>query len=539
MKHLSNVSHIIRGWRKRRRKRIVSRFEQLNDDVLLLIIPEATRTQFGCLTALSTTCHRLRAISSSFLFHRVIINHAYSPFSLRDSDEFAVPRSICAYIKTLSFKGYMPVDESKIDMRSLISVLPAMTNLSTVSFEDIPRGAPWKILSAIASVPSLRRVDILRSPWEFNNTHDVDNSTVAAQVPLEEFTFTSHDWRDFICWEEDMDVWDIGQEESRVLGLLLVRMCTSLQVLRLQSESAPYSRLITLSWTHLHELSLVGRFSLFNERFPIHSILVAMPNLRILHLKLSRVKGQEQQVVLPKHTDLGSHTIIPHLEDFTLTYPDTEDAIFDHIRPNLRRLSLRDWMRHYNFLDSVINPGRWSMASPIPSSSSLLAILRRFSSPELEQLEIIYQTDGDDMHLMQFIATAYPLLTKLEIHRYRGTGSGPIEANIFAPLSTLRHLREVRAYFEPIHGFHPHALWLDIPQAFLDELDDYVAAFARALYPQLRTVAFLVRHESSNYWWTWDVDYTPEDPQAYSVSFVEDSRRKDEYSDGVRAPIMT
>ncbi|KAI0312926.1 hypothetical protein OF83DRAFT_599566 [Amylostereum chailletii] len=240
----------------------------------------------------------------------------------------------------------------------------------------------------------------------------------------------------------------------------------------------------SLSWPHLREFSLVGRFPMSDNKSIILSLLAVMPNLRILTLKQSRTKGNERKVVVPEHATLPSRGILRHLQELTLTYPNSDDAIFEHIPHNLRRLSLRDWMRHYCFHDPIMSPQSWGMRSPIPSSSGLLEILRRLRLPQLEELEIVYKASDDDRPLFEHIAAAYPLLNSSEIHRYRSESSGP-PTYTFQPLSALRHLQKVRAYFNPVNKFHPYGVpEIFIPTAFRAELDGYLRMLALVLRPQ-------------------------------------------------------
>ncbi|KAI0314962.1 hypothetical protein OF83DRAFT_1285202 [Amylostereum chailletii] len=490
-----------------------SRLEILNDDVLVLMASEAR--QNGSLCALSTTCRRWRALSSPILFHKVVIGR---PNGYDSRDMLSVPKSLlCVYVRILILQGYLPKNGWIVDAQFLVRILPAMCVLHTVILRDITGEVPWELLSAISSIPSLRVVEILRSSWKPIQEGE-DTTSASSPMSLEKFVFVAKYWRewDLSRGKAPVSVWKVAQEESKMLEPFLSRTYTHLRTLHLQSESAPYSWMASLSWPHLQELFLIGKPPLSKS-----SILM---------------EGQDHEVIIPKDAVVPLHTIISFIEELTLTYPNLDDIFFEHIPSELRRLSLRDCPRNYHFIDPVFTPHRWDLISPIPSSEDLLRILRRLHLPRLEELEIVYQANDDERALLAHIAISFPLLKRLELYRYRGTSPGPIVSDIFKPLSALPHLQDVRAYFEPLNGFHPHTIWLSIPETSIDELHANLSAFAHALYPQLRTVGLLVLHESSIQWWTWNIEY--DHSGRFTTHFVDKSRSGKEFAEDERLPIQ-
>ena len=229
-------------------------------------------------------------------------------------------------------------------------------------------------------------------------------------------------WRETVSGMERRNMSAEIAIESHCLALITLGIAPTAEIIELPMESAPVARMSELAWPRLRELSLTGRYYLRSQSTTLPRLLSRMPDLRKLAIRVA----QPHALRLPRAPILGHRPSIPvklpGLRTLILAYPDPEDAIFSVSATNISHLSLRDWPRYYFHQDllSQYDLERW--ASQLLSSSECLRILQRMSLHYLEKLELVYHADHADEALLHYIASTFPCLAHLELHRYRKGG---------------------------------------------------------------------------------------------------------------------
>ncbi|RDX52615.1 hypothetical protein OH76DRAFT_171833 [Lentinus brumalis] len=220
-------------------------------------------------------------------------------------------------------------------------------------------------------------------------------------------------------------------------------MHMSAESLSFPIDVAPLARLVELSWPRLRDLTLTGRYSHASQASSTASLVGSMSRPRSISIQLTQLADCPRPMVLEKHklrlTDMHG------LERFTIAYPNPDDAIFSAAGPSLRRLSLRDYPRHYTGALTTHMYEMDGMAMPILSSCECLRILSRMSMPRLEHLELVYEADDREEELLVHVASAYPHLQTLELHQYRAScGSVALRFDrVSKLLSSVKTLRTV------------------------------------------------------------------------------------------------
>ena len=229
-------------------------------------------------------------------------------------------------------------------------------------------------------------------------------------------------WRETVSEMERRNMSAEIAIESQCLALITLGIAPTAETLELPMESAPVARMSELAWPRLREISLIGRYYLRSQSTTLPRLLSRMPGLR----KLAICVAQPLALRLARAPILGHdppmRVDLPELRTLILAYPDPKDAIFSISATNISHLSLRDWPRYYFHQDllSQYDLERW--ASQLLSSSECLRILPRMSLHYLEKLELVYQADHADEALLRYIASTFPRLAHLELHRYRNGG---------------------------------------------------------------------------------------------------------------------
>lgn len=200
--------------------------------------------------------------------------------------------------------------------------------------------------------------------------------------------------------------------ESSFLLALVLNMSGTAESLSLPVEAAPLLQMAAIEWPRLHTLSLTGEYMDPEQPRILPLLLSRAPNLRTLSVRVAQRDGTLCPPLLKEPLAGGFR-----VRSLTVAYPDPDDAIFASLTDELTSLSLRDSPRYYlHHLHSKWTPLR---LAPLLSSSQCLTILKRFSAPHLSALELTYWADGAEDELLRYIQRAFPLLSQLELHRYR------------------------------------------------------------------------------------------------------------------------
>ncbi|KAI9061874.1 hypothetical protein FKP32DRAFT_1594078 [Trametes sanguinea] len=237
------------------------------------------------------------------------------------------------------------------------------------------------------------------------------------------------------------------------------------------------------------------------------SVLASMPELHTLTLLLAQ--GDDVRRLFYGANDLANDSLCPLLNSLTLVYPHPEDRLFDCISPSLRHISLRCWPRHYLHKfkhDRKTIRHRYGWCSPIPTSSEMLAILKKRRSELLEELEIEYQEDDSDDSLLQSLAVLFPNMKALTLFRYRRPHVEEVPVvQIARNLSQHRALRIMRAHFDLRRDPHPYFFVdrnadRDTFESHRQYLKTIAEEFAKYSSPVLEYVCLLTREKDSNIW---------------------------------------
>ncbi|KAI0634136.1 hypothetical protein C8Q77DRAFT_730776 [Trametes polyzona] len=269
-------------------------------------------------------------------------------------------------------------------------------------------------------------------------------------VPLTSLSYFDGVWRELrerpyhARFPHTARIDDEYEAEAKALAPLVLGMRTTAQSLRIPFDTSPVLEMCMDAWPHLTDLAFRG---FYPESMPLSTmptLLSRMPRLRNLSIEVAQPPCHSRAPIFGATAPPGCELL--NIRSLTVAYPDPDDAIFSCISPDLMRLSLRDWPRHYYFLSPRVS---LRFTAPILSASECLRILSRTNALGLQYLEVVYLADdaiADDA-LLHHIATAYPHLSQLDLHRYRPVGDEndtPYEhiAGILAPLGRcLRSLR--------------------------------------------------------------------------------------------------
>ncbi|KAI0696489.1 hypothetical protein C8T65DRAFT_516121, partial [Cerioporus squamosus] len=206
--------------------------------------------------------------------------------------------------------------------------------------------------------------------------------------------------------------------EIEALDRVLRFLHPSLETLSLPAEPSPMETIASLDWPRLRELRLRGlRWTA--PKLPIVGLFSRMTNLRVLSLELMEEEGASATALWPR--GFPASYPWPYLENLSASHPDPEDEIYAHLPPTMQTLMLRSWphqcirsWQKVNYDPDTLRPYR-----PPPSPSTMLRVLQRCYTPHLCMLGVEYYSDYAEFSLLSHIASNFPLLTTLELHRYR------------------------------------------------------------------------------------------------------------------------
>ncbi|RDX52518.1 hypothetical protein OH76DRAFT_1400310 [Lentinus brumalis] len=409
----------------------------LNHDVLRLIALELYRSGPEGLKPLASCSRTLRALLSPVLFSRC-----------RRPSQLYPPEAIRPFVRYLTYTSSPSAVTTFTYFAHLLDCFPFLFSVSFERFHELP----WSILSLCFSRPRITSISFdhgadLTGP-DSTPSEEVDT----ASLRITRFLYDVRLWRDMDGWinprlppsRRNRDL--LISRESQSLSALVPQMNHTLTQLLLPMESAPIVKMAQLSWSKLRELSISGLYWTSEQVESLPILLGALPRLEKLSVRIRRelYQSEGRPPILGQHSTPRS--VLSGMHSLTVAYPNPDDDIFIIDTSRLRHLSICDWPRHYN---SLIYRRRYSPRSayPILSSAECLSVLRRMDLPTLSSLELVYLTSesGTDDDLLRYVATAFPQLSHLELHRYRANRKEEVDyEHIAEVLTAARSLRRVR-----------------------------------------------------------------------------------------------
>ncbi|KAL7278009.1 hypothetical protein ACG7TL_007966 [Trametes sanguinea] len=380
-----------------------------------------------------------------------------------------------------------------------------MPLLHTISLTGGWNGVPWDAFKTLLPVARLRHFKLGMTP-DRGRPYPVDEEPFIV-APLETFEVTF----DGVSANDDPYV-----GERSLFEFVVPQISETLESLRLPLESAPLARLAASPWPRLRKLSLWGDRSRGKDcSVPFNAVLSGMSGLRSLVLLYSQKDDVERELVWLNGSPWKLS--FPDLESLTISYPDPEDGLFSSL-PQLRRLSLRCWPRHYlhQFAREKQEMERNGWKSPITTSSEMLAVLRKCPSDALEELEIEYKADDCDAELLQSLSVLYPRIKVLTLLRYRNDTETEVPIDRLAhDLSTMAHVRVMRLHLDlpnapDPESFYPLEYYADIPELppgppFASSRQAAAEELARHLSSSLRLLCVLTRQCTTNDWYPYSI----------------------------------
>ncbi|KAJ7068804.1 hypothetical protein C8F01DRAFT_1119384 [Mycena amicta] len=252
-----------------------------------------------------------------------------------------------------------------------------------------------------------------------------------------------------------------------------------------------------------------------SHRSPILSLLEAMPNLRLLHLRLNRyvMDTLHPPITTPESPPRFPHSFLRHLIEFEATSLSNDDRTLGFLPSQLEILSLR---RHPILL-------RTNMRPTIPTPGAVLAMLEQARFSELKYLRLWYMIESledieSDKRLLSRLPEMFPLLEHLELCRLWEHEAPSLEG-LWDPVplvrtlvSQLKHLRILR--FDPAtperHGTNPFARPSKELRQYLVQLHG-IAEEIISDAPWLKRIALYLEYGSKEdlFWEDWGVVVVP------------------------------
>ncbi|KAI0365497.1 hypothetical protein BV20DRAFT_1056366 [Pilatotrama ljubarskyi] len=480
--------------------RQVKLFQHLNQDVLLEIVEELWRTKN--LRPLSLACRWLRDLCKPVLFSQAVVESGFMQSTVH---EVFPPQSIWAYIRELTFRGPFqfspgcsihsgfPFDEVASWLQDAFQRMPRLDAILIKGTQYF--GVPCLVLNAILRAPHLSSFK-LAEPLVREESLGRDDLLFTITPALRHFWYTNAD--------HYRGQPRRSQVEVQMVLSVLEQAPESLETLVLSSELIlSFERLAARSWRKLRTLSLTGERPSQIPSRPLISVLACMPSLHTLVLDLAIPAGAGHEPVWPALID-GSLPW-PDLRILSVAFPHPDDQIYSHLPSTLSSLRLRCWPRHYIHQSwpelGTIQVLQWR--SPILSASELLRIVLRCASPRLDELDIEYKQDSDEMELLQALPAAFPNVTRLALYRYRQPGADDIDVAKFAEvLAAFKHLSVLRVHLDfvdqphPLSTVHSPVSLFKMREAFARYGNIIASALASA-----KVVCFLDREAAFNKWY--------------------------------------
>ncbi|RDX54266.1 hypothetical protein OH76DRAFT_1431059 [Lentinus brumalis] len=419
--------------------------ETLNRDVFRLIALELYRTPSD-LKPLSLCSRTIRNLASPVLFSRCRREwHLYPP-----------PPHVCSFTRHLTYTGGRDFAAAHGYCKQLLERFPLLT---AITFERI-KSVSWAVLRVCLSHPRIVSVSFSDGATLAATDPLPIEEVAETSVTLSDFAYETGLWRSMRHWSDakinpPCDLGMLVAREWECLAVLVMPMNQTLVHLSLSMGSAPILKMAELPWPKLRVLSIKGSYWTSEQVDSLPVLLGTLPELEELSIRICR--GQTDREGRPPM--LGRHSrprsVLSGMHSLTVAYPDPDDAIFLIDTSHLRHLSLCDWPRHYNS-PTLQHYCHAPFAYPILSSTECLSILQRMNMPELSSLELVYLASraGADDDLLRHVASEFPKLAHLELHRYRADRDEEVNhVHIARLLSATRSLRAVRLNLD-FHGDH-------------------------------------------------------------------------------------
>ncbi|KAH9896072.1 hypothetical protein C8Q73DRAFT_690723 [Cubamyces lactineus] len=389
----------------------------LNADILAGIIELLHEVKL--LVPFSEPCKTLRQACKPYLFRNARISASHH---LLSGDLFLFTTDIWLYVRHLTVRGYWVSiwsDPLSLGDLPLASFLARMPHLQTITVDDaapaVFPGIPWDGIAALLSLPQLREFDLKIAPHEGTPLPLDDTFPIA---PLTKFSFSIWDYQ----YHPRAQV-----EEMFLVEHILRAITPSLQQLSIPLDVAPFAAMVASCWSHLRELELKGDLN-YDPVPGIIDVLLCMPHLRHLTILRALRKGAPRHALWSNARTNGFPW--PRLETLRLSHLDPADAFYSHISSTLKQLSLRCWPHHFLFQHQhdLNAMARLEWQSQLCTATDIRSVLRRCSFDSLGDLEIEYEEDEHEGHLLRSIPELFPRLTHLTIYRYRSAGSPSVQA---------------------------------------------------------------------------------------------------------------
>ncbi|KAI0327496.1 hypothetical protein GY45DRAFT_1308542 [Cubamyces sp. BRFM 1775] len=422
--------------------------ETLPGDVIVLIAQTVHSANNRDLSTLACVSHRLRALCFSLLFAHCRITSEV----LLSSEE--PPESIREIVRRMTLDGSFKPLETEHLAQSLGTLFKFFPNLRHFQIRNVFSGIPWTVWDVC--LEKVTSIDInYNSRWRTRNNPILHTPLYTQRNLLKHLSLGAHAWRALHSMLGKVDQIAEYMVESHHLTQLVCGMNETAESLALPMETAPLIRMSQMSWPRIQYLSLKGRYPPEMQATTLPALLSRMPTLRSL-----RVQAAQRVTFSRPHiwdsSMAPSSSALSELESLTIAYPNPDDDIFSVKTPRLIHLSLRDEPRYY-FPLRTYDYVSYSIVSPILSASECLRILQRMETPSLTSLELVYQADTTEDVLLHHIASAYPSLARLELHRYREPDDALVPyATVAQILSSITSLQTVRFNFDspetpPVH----------------------------------------------------------------------------------------
>ena len=299
--------------------------------------------------------------------------------------------------------------------------MPSLRSIAVLTRKQVVHGLSFGTVKMILSIPQVREVSItglLLSPSKLPD----DDYYLDSFSPITSFHYEVFSNR-FAAMKTRQNY--PFPSEKELLHLVLGRIHTSLQKLVLSVEPAPLLAMSQWDWPHLRELRLRGE-RLSHPPVPYLTLLSTMPDLRTLALDLTLV-SEECKHAKPLWPP-GSRMPFPcpNLSHLSVTHPHTADELYRHLRSSIHILSLccrphkseKEWFGRRLIYSTHV------YEYPVLAAADMLRILQNCQLPQLTRLEIEYDAEEAELDLLRSLATMFPQLVWLQLHRY-----GPVRAD--------------------------------------------------------------------------------------------------------------
>ncbi|KAI0327535.1 hypothetical protein GY45DRAFT_1327542 [Cubamyces sp. BRFM 1775] len=340
------------------------------------------------------------------LFKQCYLN--YSPQAMP-------PEVIRAHVRRVTYYGMGRVRITTPYATSLRTYLNVLPNVVHIRLLGIYGGPSADLMNLCLEKASSLDIEF-SSHWTPMPSDLPSGEHYTSRNSLTHFQYDTNTFRELLSVRIP---WGFRAEyamETRSLARLVFDMHITAESLSLPMETAPLSLMQDLEWSRIRCFSLYGRYELLSPPgvSSLPAVLSRMSSLRILHVQARQHPTLTRAPILGRSPHVLTEMM--ELRSLTLAYPDPEDAIFRVNAPFLTCLSLRDEPRRY--LEPQ-DPDYAAVYCPLLKASECLYILRKFATPALESLELVYEADDGETDLLRHLSSHYSRLARLELHRYQ------------------------------------------------------------------------------------------------------------------------